>query len=96
MMELFITLIIPFIILGILWDSQPVFIRILEEKEQSNSFCYTVSKLKWPVLFKQKVYWSKQKNQWVIPTTPYMLEPVLSLQELEEAYMIWQYENSKS
>jgi hypothetical protein len=48
------------------WDIQFVPIRIVDRVEHKETFVFTVSMLKWPVLFQRKVYFVKRTQTWVI------------------------------
>lgn len=93
-MELFLTLLIPFVIMLLLWDSQPTPIRILEVEERNETYVCTVGILKWPFTLKHKVYLVKSNNTWVIPTRKSALHPVLAYSDVQEAYIIWKYDNN--
>jgi hypothetical protein len=75
------------------WDIQFVPIRIVDRVEHKETFVFTVSMLKWPVLFKRKVYFVKSTQTWVIPEKQKLLEPTISYSDMQEAYLIWKYEN---
>lgn len=83
------------ILLGIYWDTQPVFLRILTQEEHKDCFSYTISALKWPFVFEQKVY-RTNTGRWVVPKTTSIFQPILAVSDIQEAYQIWKYENNKS
>lgn len=92
-MELALVLFITFFILFASWDLQVVPIRIIDRVEHKDTFVVTVSMFKWPILFKRNVYFIKSTQNWVIPSKKSAFEPVLHYYDLQEAYLIWKYEN---
>lgn len=92
-MELGLVIFVTLFILFASWDLQVVPIRIVGREEHKDSFVYTVNMFKWPLLFKRKVYFVKSNQSWVIPSRKSAFEPCLHYYDLQEAYLIWKYEN---
>ena len=92
-MEVLLVATILFIVL-LTWDGQFTPVRIVSAEEHSETIVCTINILKWPFVFKKKVYLVRATGQFVIPGRSRLLEPVVSSVEIEEAYIVWRYENA--
>jgi hypothetical protein len=79
------------------WDShQFIPIRVVSVEENPETIVCMIHMLKWPVVFKKKVYLVKDTGQFVIPNRKSVFEPIISSAEVEEAYIVWKYENVRN
>lgn len=92
-MEILLVATIILIVL-LTWDGQFTPIRITSVEEYNETIVCTINILKWPFVFKKKVYLVRATGQFVIPGRSSLLEPIVSSVEIEEAYIVWRYENA--
>jgi hypothetical protein len=92
-MEVLLVATILFIVF-LTWDSQFTPVRVVSVEEHSETVVCMIHVLKWPFVFKKKVYLVRATGHFVIPNRYSILEPIISSVEIEEAYIVWKYENA--
>jgi hypothetical protein len=75
------------------WDGQFTAVQIISVEEYNETIVCIVHISKWPFTFKKKVYLVRATGQFVIPNRKSVFEPIISSVEVEEAYIVWRYEN---
>lgn len=92
-MEVLLVATILFIVF-LTWDGQFTPVRVVSAEEYSETVVCMIHVLKWPFVFKKKVYLVRATGHFVIPSNSNLLEPIISSAEVEEAYIVWKYENA--